>query len=92
MDAVAEGNKIIIIVGGCFVVFCCFVELVRRESQRQINDDGESDRTGGADRRAAGVDHNHCQRARRKGNDRGNDSCLCHGLSFYFKSKFHARS
>ncbi len=84
MEAVAEGDKIIISV--------FFFELAGQEMQRQIHNDGKNDGAGDADGQTLGIDRDRCQRARRKGNNSDDDGCLCHWLSFYFEGKFHARS
>ncbi len=62
MEAVAESDE-----NGFFVV-----ELARRETQCQINNDGKNNHAGDANSRALSVGRDHCQGARREG-DNGDD-------------------
>ena len=66
--------------------------LAWRESQCQVDNNGENDRADDANGRALCVDSNRHERSRGKGNDGDNDGCLSDWLGFYFEGEFHERS
>ena len=72
---------------------CFFVAtLARRESQRQVDNNGKNDQADDADGRALCVDGNRRERSGGEGDDGDDDSCLSDRLGFYFEGKFHEQS
>jgi hypothetical protein len=64
-----------------------------RESQRQVDNNGENDQADDANRRALGVEGDRCERSGGEGDNGNNDgSCLSDWLGFYFEGEFHERS
>jgi len=66
--------------------------LAGRESQRQVDNNGENDRADDADRRALCVDRDRRKRSGGEGDDGDDDCCLSDRLSFNFEGEFHERS
>ncbi len=66
--------------------------LAWRESQCQVDNNGENDQADDANGRALCVDGNCRERSRGEGNDGDDDCCLSDWLGFNFEGKFHERS
>ena len=63
-----------------------------RESQCQVDNNGENDRADDANGRALCVDGDRRERSGGEGDDGDDDSCLSDRLGFNFEGKFHERS
>ncbi len=72
----------------CFL----FLLLAGRETQRQVDDNGENNRADDADGGALGVNGDRRERTGGEGDDGDDDGGLSDWLCFYFKGKFHERS
>ena len=66
--------------------------LAGRESQRQVDNNGENDQADDANGRALCVDSNRRKRSGGEGNDSDDDHCLSDSLGLNFEGKFHERS
>ncbi len=66
--------------------------LAGRETQRQVDNNGEDDRADDANGRALGVDGDRHERSGGEHDDGDNDGCLSDWLRFYFEGEFHERS
>jgi hypothetical protein len=73
-------------------IFFFFVMLAGRETQRQVDNNGENDRADDANGRALRVDGDRRERSGGERNDGDDDSCLSDWLGFYFEGKFHEQS
>ena len=89
-DSSAIGSIIYIYI--YIYMFFFVVSLAGRESQLQVDNEGENDQADDANGRALGVDGNRCEGAGREGDDGNNDGSLRHWLRFYFEGKFHQGS
>ena len=69
-----------------------FVSLAGRETQCQVDNNGEDDRADDANGRALGVDCNRHERSGGERDDGDDDGCLSDWLRFYFEGEFHERS
>ena len=65
------------------------VMLTGRESQRQVDDDGENDRADDANGRTLCVDGDRRERSGGERDDGDDDGCLSNWLRFYFEGEFH---
>jgi len=74
----------------CFFVF--LLMLAGRESQRQVDNDGENDQADDADGQALCVDGDRCERSGGEGYNCDDDGCLSDWPGFYFEGEFHERS
>ncbi len=74
------------------IIFFFFVMLAGRETQRQVDNNGENDRADDANGRALRVDGDRRERSGGERNDGDDDSCLSDWLGFYFEGKFHEQS
>ncbi len=63
--------------------------LAGRGLQRQVDNNGENDRTDDANGRALGVDGDRRERSGGEGDDGNDDGCLRDWLGFYFEGEFH---
>jgi hypothetical protein len=66
--------------------------LAGRESQRQVDNNGDNDQADDADGRALCVDGDRRERSGGEGDDGNDDSCLSDRLGFNFGGEFHERS
>ncbi len=66
--------------------------LAGRETQRQVDNNGEDDRADDANGRALGVDGDRHERSGGERDDGDDDGCMSEWLCFYFEGKFHVRS
>jgi len=73
-------------------LFVFLLTLAGRETQRQVDNNGEDDRADDANEWALGVDGDRRERSGGERDDGDNDGCLSDWLHFYFKGKFHERS
>jgi len=65
------------------------VTLAGRESQHQVDNNGENDRADDANGRALGVDGDRREGSGGEGDDGNDDGCLSDWLGFNFEGKFH---
>ncbi len=73
-------------------MFFFVVSRERRETQRQVDNNGKNDRADDADGWALCVDGDRRERSGGEGDDGNDDGRLSDWLCFYFKGKFHERS
>ena len=73
-------------------IFFFEVTLAARESQCQIDNNGENDQADDANGRALCVDGDHCKRSGGERDDGDDDGCLSDWLRFYFEDEFHEQS
>ena len=66
--------------------------LAGRESQRQVDNNGENDQADDANGRALCVDGDHHERSGGEGDDGDDDGCRSEWLGFDFVGKLHERS
>ena len=66
--------------------------LAGRESQCQVDKNGENDRSDDANGQALCVDSDRRERTGGEGNDGDDDHCPSDWLSFNFEGEFHERS
>ena len=69
-----------------------FLALAGRETQRQVDDNGENDRADDADGGALGVYGDRRERTGGESDDGDDDGGLSDWLRFYFEGKFHEQS
>ncbi len=70
--------------------FC--VTSAGRESQSQVDNNGENDRADDANGRALCIDDDCCKRSGGEGDDGDDDGRLSYRLGFNFEGEFHERS
>jgi len=68
------------------------VTLAGRETQRQVDNNGEDDRADVANGRALGVDGDRRERSGGERDDGDDDGCLSDWLRFYFEGEFQEQS
>ena len=66
--------------------------LAGRETQHQVDNNGEDDRADDANGRALGVDGDRRERSGGERDDGDDDGCLSDWLRFYFEGECHVRS
>jgi hypothetical protein len=75
------------------LLFFFFVlTLAGRETQRQVDNNGENDQADDANGRALCVDGDRCERTGGEGDDGDDDGCLSDWLGFDFEGEFHEQS
>ena len=65
------------------------MKLAGRETQHQVDNNGEDDRAEDANGRALGVDGDHRERSGGEHDNGDDDGCLSDWLRFYFEGEFH---
>ncbi len=69
-----------------------FVTLAGRETQCQVDNNGDNNRADDANGRALGVDDDRRKRSGGERDDGDDDGCLSDWLRCYFEGEFHERS
>ena len=73
-------------------IYIFVVTSAGRESQCQVDNNGENNQADDANRRALCIDSDHHERSRGEDDNGSDDGSLSDWLGFYFEGEFHERS